>query len=134
MKFNHFGIAVTNIENYFKTVLQPVFNCQTISQIYIDELQKTKIAFVTTIDGTCIELVEPLGDDSPITTILKNKRGGLYHLCFEANNFKQDIETCKQNKFILVSAPKPAIAFNNRYVAFFLTPSNELIELLEEQK
>ncbi len=134
MKFNHVGIAVENIEDYFKTVLEPVFKCKMSSQIYTDVLQRSKIAFVETVDGTCIELVEPLGPDSPVADIIKNKRGGLYHLCFTATNFEEDIENCKKNKFVLVSAPKPAIAFNNRRVAFFLTPAKELIELLEELK
>lgn len=134
MKFNHIGIAVESIENYYSTVLKPVFNCEIYNEIIIDTLQKTKIAFVKTSDNTCIELVEPLNDNSPVANIIKSKRGGIYHLCFLANHFEQDIETCKKNKFILVSSPKPAIAFNNRKVAFFLTPSNELIELLEEIK
>ena len=134
MTFNHIGIAVQNIEHYFKTVLQPVFNCEIISEIYTDVLQKSKIAFATTTDGTHIELIEPLGDDSPVSAILKNKKGGLYHLCFTAINFEEDIARCKKNNFILISSPKPAIAFNNRRVAFFFTPSNELIELLEEEE
>ena len=134
MKFDHIGLAVENIEQYFKTVLEPVFHCTMTSKIFTDELQGSKVAFAETIDGTTLELVEPMGPKSPVAPILANKRGGLYHMCFLAGDFEKDIERCKKNKFTMISSPKPAIAFNNRRVAFFLTPSNEVIEILEEVK
>jgi methylmalonyl-CoA/ethylmalonyl-CoA epimerase len=131
MQFSHIGIAVESIEKYFLSVLQPVFKCKMTGEIVTDELQSSKIAFAETVDGTCIELVVPLNEDSPVAAILRNRRGGLYHLCFVADNFEADMEKCKANKFVMVSSPKPAIAFNNKRVVFFISPSNELIELLE---
>jgi methylmalonyl-CoA/ethylmalonyl-CoA epimerase len=133
MRFEHIGIAVENIENYFETVLASGFDCKLISPVYMDVLQDSKVAFAKTCDGTKIELIEPLSSESPVSTILRNRRGGLHHLCFRADHFEQDLEKLRKNKFILVSPPKQAIAFNNRRVAFFLSPANELIELLEEE-
>jgi methylmalonyl-CoA/ethylmalonyl-CoA epimerase len=134
MKFDHIGLAVENIQVYFDTVLGPLFNCSMKSEIFTDVLQDSKIAFVATIDGTIIELIEPLSPESPVSAILRNKKGGLHHLCFVADNFQDDIERLKKNKFILVSSAKNAIAFNNRKVAFLLSPSNEVIEIIEPEK
>jgi len=42
-----------------------------------------RVVFVT-LPNTKIELLEPLGDDSPIAGFLaKNPHGGVHHLCFE---------------------------------------------------
>ncbi len=134
MKFNHIGIAVESIERYFQDILGPLFDCKMKSRIYTDPLQDSRVAFVETADGSTIELIEPLSPASPVSTILRNKRGGLHHLCFMADNFENDLAKLKKSKFVLVSSPKKAIAFNNRKIAFFLSPSNELIEIIEPEK
>ena len=42
-----------------------------------------RVVFVT-LPNTKIELLEPLGDDSPIANFLKrNPAGGIHHVCFE---------------------------------------------------
>ncbi len=132
MEFDHIGLAVNNIENYFSTILKPVFGINELSEIFIDPIQKSKVAFASTVNGVRLELIEPLNEESPVYELLQKKRGGLYHLCFVATNFEKDIQNCIRQKFIPLTNPKPAIAFNNRKVIFFSTPSFEVIELIEE--
>ncbi len=134
MEFDHVGIAVKNIQQYFDSMLQPILGVNDLSEIIIDPIQNCKIAFATTSNGVRLELIEPLNEDSPIHQILQKKKGGLYHMCFIANNFDEDVKKCLSNKFIALSKPQPAIAFNNRRVIFLSSPTFEIIELVEEIK
>ena len=132
MDFDHLGIAVKNIEEYFSKMLQPILGINSLSEIVIDPIQKCKIAFATSSNGVRLELIEPLNEESPVNQILQKKKGGLYHMCFVANNFDKDVKHCLANKFIALSKPQPAIVFDNRRVNFFSTPKFEIIELVEE--
>ncbi len=132
MEFDHVGIAVKNIEEYFQSMLNSVLGMDKLSEIIIDPIQNCKIAFATSSNGVRLELIEPLNEESPVNQILQKKKGGLYHMCFVANHFDEDVKHCLANKFIALSKPQPAIAFNNRRVIFFSTPTFEIIELLEE--
>lgn len=134
MKFDHIGIAVEDIQYYYKNYLKNLFNCSNLSEVFVDYNQKSKIAFATTENGFKIELIEPLNEESPVTSILQKKRGGLYHICFVANDFEKDINKCLSQKFLVLAPALPAIAFNNRKVIFLLSPFNEVIELIEEEK
>ena len=134
MEFDHVGIAVTDIEKYFNTMLHPVLGIPKLSEIFIDPIQNCKIAFATSSNGVRLELIEPLNDNSPIHQILQKKKGGLYHMCFVANNFDEDLKRCLANKFIALSKPQPAIAFNNRRLIFLSSATFEIIELVEEMK
>ena len=84
MEFDHVGIAVKNIQQYFDSMLSPILGVHDLSEIIIDPIQNCKIAFATTSNGVRLELIEPLNDDSPIHQILQKKKGGLYHMCFVA--------------------------------------------------
>src|SRR5690242_4792501 len=118
MNFEHIGIAVKSIEAYFNTILQPVLGVAMLSEIVIDPIQQSKVAFATTSNGMRLELIEPLNEQSPVNQILQKKKGGLYHMCFVADNFEEDIKKCLANKFIAMTQPQPAVAFNNRKVIF----------------
>jgi methylmalonyl-CoA/ethylmalonyl-CoA epimerase len=83
-RLNHVAIAVRNmdsaVEVYGKTlggstsekVAQPAHGVSTV--------------FVT-LPNTKIELLEPLGDNSPIAKFLeRNPDGGIHHICYEVED------------------------------------------------
>ena len=82
--------------------------------------------------GVQIELIQPLDESSPVSKILKSKRGGLYHLCYVAEQeLGQEIERFQRKGCLLISGPTPATAFSGRRVAFLYTPQYDIIELIE---
>lgn len=131
MKLDHIGLVVADIRAYFDGFLAPVLGVPSMSEIYTDPLQRSKVAFAVTDNGVRIELIEPLGPDSPVAEVLNRKRGGLHHLCFEARSLFDDIHRLEQGGCRVISPPKPAVAFNNRRVVFLFTPTFEVIELVE---
>ncbi|NAZ35267.1 methylmalonyl-CoA epimerase [Rubellimicrobium sp. CFH 75288] len=47
-----------------------------------------RVVFVT-LPNTKVELLEPLGDDSPVAAFLaRNPAGGIHHLCYEVEDIR----------------------------------------------
>jgi methylmalonyl-CoA/ethylmalonyl-CoA epimerase len=83
-RLNHVGIAVPSIEDA-KATYRDLYGVAADAITETRELpaQGVKFAFVNLVNSQ-IELIEPLGADSPIVNFLeKNPRGGQHHICFE---------------------------------------------------
>ena len=91
-RLNHIGVAVPSMEAaiaYYRDVL----GASVVTEPFDLPEQGVKVAFVDTpqvsgalgtTGGTQIELIEPLGETSPINGfIAKNPAGGQHHLCYE---------------------------------------------------
>lgn len=81
-RLNHIGIATPSIEDslaFYRDVMGA-----TLAHSPFDlPDQGVKVCFVDT-PNTQIELIEPLGEDSPIHGFLaKNPAGGQHHVCYE---------------------------------------------------
>ena len=102
--------------------------------IYEDPLQKVKVAFLATRPGDpLIELVEPVAEDSPVRRFLREKGGGLHHMCYETPNLESRMAEMKSRGSLLARPPRPAVAFQGRRIAWMLTPEKLLVELLERE-
>lgn len=83
-RLNHVGIAVPSIEAA-KGTYRDLYGVPASAMTETKELpaQGVRFAFVN-VENSQIELIEPLGADSPILNFLeKNPRGGQHHVCFE---------------------------------------------------
>jgi methylmalonyl-CoA/ethylmalonyl-CoA epimerase len=59
------------------------------------------------LPNTKIELLHPLGEDSPIRGFLdKNPAGGIHHLCYEVADIHQAVEKMQQSGARVLGAPK----------------------------
>ena len=54
-----------------------------------------------------------------------------YHICYVSDDFEADIETLKQNGYIMIDRPTPAPALGGRRVVFFIHMHAGMIELLD---
>ncbi len=66
-----------------------------------------------------------------VETLLR-KNITYYHLCFEVDDIHNEVDKLVNEGAFLISAPKPAVLFNNRDVAF-LNVSYGMIELLNSK-
>lgn len=81
-RLNHIGVATPSIEASV-AFYRDVMGATTIHEPFDLPAQGVKVCFVDT-PNTQIELIEPLGKDSPIHGFLaKNPNGGQHHLCYE---------------------------------------------------
>lgn len=90
-RLNHVGVAVPSMEAAIASYRE-VLGASVITEPFDMPEQGVKVAFVNTpgaggTAGTQIELIEPLGEDSPIAGfIAKNPAGGQHHLCYEVED------------------------------------------------
>ncbi len=87
-RLNHIGVATPSLEKsiaYYRDVM----GAQVIREPFDLPAQGVKVCFVDTpgedgTSGTQIELIEPLGEASPIHGfIARNPAGGQHHMCYE---------------------------------------------------
>ena len=132
LRLHHIGFVVSSIEQ-----AMPGFVCSMLAewsgQSFDDPLQKAKVAFLSTRGGDPqIELVEPLGDDSPVQRFLQQTGGGLHHLCYEVAELERELADFRSRHAIIAKRPKPAVAFGGRRIAWVITAEKLLVELLEQ--
>ena len=126
-RLDHTGFAVAVLEpsiELFRDVLGA-----RVGPIFEDPIQRVRLCFAD-FDGIRVELIAPLGPDSPVTNIIASG-GGAYHLCFETDDFEAELERLRGAGFAPVSMPQPAVAFGGRRVAFLFNRTARLIELVE---
>lgn len=88
---NHVGVATPSIEAAVQ-FWRSAMGATTVHDPFDMSEQGVRVCFVET-PNTQIELLEPLGEDSPITGFLaRNPQGGQHHLAFEV----EDIELARQ--------------------------------------
>jgi methylmalonyl-CoA/ethylmalonyl-CoA epimerase len=128
--FHHIGLACSSMATEYDQLgaLGYVAETQPIS----DPIQKVRVQFFIG-GGPRIELVEPTSDNSPVHGWLK--RGAkYYHLAYEVSDLEAEIERMEACGFHAVGTPAPAIAFGMRRIIFLLSPTRNLIELIEGEK
>jgi methylmalonyl-CoA/ethylmalonyl-CoA epimerase len=81
-RLNHVGVATPSIEASI-ALYREVMGAEVIREPFDMPAQGVKVCFVDTPNSQ-IELIEPLGDASPLHNFLaKNPGGGQHHVCFE---------------------------------------------------
>lgn len=130
MTVHHYGIATKSIEKSVKYFL--ALGYEKSSLTIFDKIQGVNLQFLKNAHSHCIELVEPVNAESPVSKILATSGTSLYHICYEVEDLVDTIESLKKQRYMLVLPPVPAIAFDKRKICFLYNPSVGLIELLEK--
>ena len=142
-RLNHIGIATPSIADSI-VFYRDVMGATQICEPFDLPAQGVKVCFVDTptdsdgsgaMNGTQIELIEPLGENSSILGfIAKNPQGGQHHMCYEV----PDIHEAKawfqaQGKRVL---GEPRIGAHGTLI-FFVHPRDMggvLTEIMETPK
>jgi len=81
-RLNHVGVATPSIEDSVARYRE-LMGAEVVREPFDLPAQGVRVCFVDTPNSQ-IELIEPLGPDSPIVNFLeKNPAGGQHHVCFE---------------------------------------------------
>ena len=134
-RLNHLGIAVPSIEDA-KATYHDLYGVPASAMTETRELaaQGVKFAFVN-VANSQIELIEPLGEDSPIRNFLeKNPKGGQHHVCFEVADIYAARDAMVAKGATVLNEPR--IGAHGTPI-IFIHPKNSngvLIELMETPK
>ncbi len=130
LRLHHIGFVVANIEESIKG-FQNSLGMSWNGAIYADATQKVKVTFLATGPSCAqIELVEPASADSPVAKFL-GRGGGQHHVCYEVNDIEHALSVFKSRKASIAQRPCPAVAFDGRRIAWFITRERLVVELLE---
>lgn len=127
MKIHHIGIVVNNIQDSLGEFSKFIKFDETTIPTLIGS-QKVNVCFMK-LGELRIELIEPVGNDSPVLNFLE-KGGGFNHICFEVENLSDTIdEMTKKGGRLIVS---PVEGFDGRQIAFvFLNMKKTNFNLIE---
>ena len=132
LRLHHMGFVVADIATAMPAFVRSMA-AEWDGQIFEDPLQKAKVAFMTTRPGDAqIELVQPVGENSPVQRFLL-QGGGMHHLCYEVASLEAELTSFRSRGAAIASRPKPAVAFGGRRIAWVITSEKFLVELLEEK-
>jgi methylmalonyl-CoA/ethylmalonyl-CoA epimerase len=102
---NHVGIATPSIEAAM-AVYRDLLGADAIGEAFDLPAQKVRVCFVDA-PNIQIELLEPLGEDSPIAKFLeKNPAGGQHHVCFEVPDIHAAVADLKAKGARVLGEPR----------------------------
>lgn len=106
-KIDHIAIAVKNLAEEI-TRYRDVLGLEYLGSEVVAE-QKVNVAFFK-INDVFIELLEPIGPDSPISAFIEKKGSGLHHLALEVDDIQATIRRLQEkNVQMLNSEPKSGV-------------------------
>ncbi len=131
MRFHHLGVAVRSLDKAV-ACYRDLFAYRVLSGPCDDPIQRVTVCFLgADLDpGFRVELVAPLGEDSPLGNLLK-RNVGAYHACYEVDDLDAALDRLRAAGCRIVAEPVPAVAFAGRRIAWLYTPVYQLVELLE---
>ena len=128
-RLNHVAIAVRDIEAASK-LYRNTLGAEVSTPEALEEHGVT-VVFIT-LPNTKIELLEPLGGESPIGRFLeKNPDGGIHHVCYEVDDIGEARDRLVESGARVLGSGEPKIGAHGKPV-LFLHPKDfngTLIEL-----
>lgn len=128
LSFHHIGIACHDIGRTLKFYEAMGY---TASSVVDDEVQHVKVCFLDKQDAPRIELLEPLDEQSPVARTLSTSGVTPYHLCYQVTDIEETVGLLRNERFLLLNGPVPAVAMGDLRVAFLYRKDVGLIELVE---
>jgi methylmalonyl-CoA/ethylmalonyl-CoA epimerase len=115
-RVNHVAIAVPDLAEasaiYRDTLMARVSQPQELPE------HGVTVVFVD-LDNTKVELLEPLGENSPIAAFLeKNPSGGMHHICYEVADIESAAERLKAQGARILGDGRPKIGAHGKPVLF----------------
>jgi methylmalonyl-CoA/ethylmalonyl-CoA epimerase len=115
-RLNHVAIAVRDISRAAE-VYRRTLGAEVSEAVPQHEHGVTTV-FIT-LPNTKIELLEPLGADSPIARFLeRNPDGGIHHVCYEVDDIRAAREKLKGEGARVLGDGEPKIGAHGKPVLF----------------
>ena len=132
-KMNHIGVAVPSVLEAMDTY-RNLYGATDFVQPWDMPAQGVRVGFVN-LPNIQVELIEPLGEKSPIIGFLeKNPKGGQHHVCFEVKDIHEAKAEMERKGAKVLGEPR--IGAHGTLVIFVHPKDSDgvLIELMEEPK
>lgn len=115
-KLNHVAIAVPDLEAATATYRDTLG--AKVSEVQEEPDHGVRVVFVE-LPNTKIELLNPLGENSPIQAFLdKNGAGGIHHVCYEVDDIIEARDKLKAEGARVLGDGEPKIGAHGKPVLF----------------
>ncbi len=128
-KLDHIGIAVESIDDAMGFYEALGLNVEEIEEV---PQEGVRVAMIR-CGESCIELLEPTSEESPIARFLARKGPGLHHLCLASTDVRSD-DTALRNAGFRLLRQEPTRGAGGCWVQFVHPKSagGVLVELSEK--
>jgi methylmalonyl-CoA/ethylmalonyl-CoA epimerase len=115
-RLNHVAIAVRDIQKA-ADVYRHILGAR-VSEAVPQPDHGVRTVFIT-LPNTKIELIEPLGDTSPISKFLeRNPEGGIHHVCYEVDDIQAALDILEKQGARVLGDGKPKPGAHGKPVLF----------------
>lgn len=115
-RLNHVAIAVPDLKAGV-AVYENMLGAK-VSEPQAEPDHGVTVVFVE-LENTKVELLEPLGDNSPIAAFLdKNAAGGIHHICYEVDDILAARDRLKEQGARVLGDGEPKIGAHGKPVLF----------------
>lgn len=115
-RLNHVAIAVPDLEKSAAQYRETLG--ASVSQPQAEPDHGVTVVFIE-LPNTKIELLEPLGDGSPIAGFLeRNPAGGIHHICYEVDDILAARDRLKSGGARVLGDGEPKIGAHGKPVLF----------------
>jgi methylmalonyl-CoA/ethylmalonyl-CoA epimerase len=115
-RLNHVAIAVSDLAQAMRTYRE------TLGAEVSDPMPQPDHGVTTvfiTLPNTKIELIAPLGENSPISNfLLRNPQGGIHHVCYEVSDIRAARDRLRQRGARILGDGEPKIGAHGKPVLF----------------
>jgi len=127
-KLSHIAIAVPDL-NAAMEKYRDVLGAKVLPSVALPDHGVTS-AFVD-LPGTKVELLEPLGENSPVQSFLdRNPDGGVHHLCFEVKDLNSAKAKLEAHGVRILGTGEPQKGAHGKPI-LFLHPKDFFATLIE---
>ncbi len=131
-RLNHIGIATPDVEKAAKT-WQALYGATHAHAAFDMPEQGVRVKFID-VPNSQIELIEPLGENSPLDAFLaRNPAGGQHHVCFEVEDILAARDDMQAKGARILGTGEPRIGAHGTPV-IFVHPKDSggvLVELMQ---
>lgn len=126
LEFHHVGYACRNLDS--ETEKLALLGYEREAEDFDDPKQKVRGRFLSG-PGPKLELLVQY-DGAVVLEPWLSKGIKMYHLAYEVDNLRSEIDRFCANGAKLIMPPTPAVAFDEREICFLLLPTMLLVELI----
>lgn len=129
-RFDHLGVAVKSLAKGRRS-LETALGISEWTEEIADAVNGVRLQFGRDRAGVVYELLEPLGENSPVSEALRSKRALLNHVAYRVRDLDAALEQMRAGGAMPTSQPNPAIAYGGARIQFFVNGAGFIVELIE---
>ena len=131
ISIHHMGFLVRNIEEA-KIKFKALGYIEETNKKYVSSRKQYTLFMKHLSNNERIELIEVEDETSVAYGILKKSGGGIYHICYEVDDFYGMISKIRKEGFIPITKEEEGL--NNQKIQFFYNIQVGIIEIAERKR